>query len=425
MADLVFAFDPALDRPIPVPEGAPPLVGKAILDAPMAALRTAVLTARQSQASALVLCGRILDPLRASPAQAQALRLMITDLAANACRTVWITDTTTACAEIFRMLGEPSGLIFVAPLRPVTLTIRGLNVEIVLARTPLEMTPLPTATNGQRSQSLPLQHRVAVGWDLTACNFERWDSSIAGSDRPAHGMTRAASHSLSEESGRLSCVWGSRHHESLPPEVHPLPALQARSAHEGSSGSCATLTFIDHAHPRDETVVGGYDPHSVHLESSGNWKDVLTYHVAWRSVSVDSPLGGDEELALAIWSALEGLDVDRHARLQIIRCVVGCGTSVARRLRVAEIAAETLARLHRMCSAGPFQSWCQEILADPNESLLPLGHSRSGGKPGSTTSFSTALADIVLAIEQSPHATISPSRAREAGWMALELIEST
>jgi len=424
VADLVFAFDPALDRPIPVPEGAPRAVREALLDAPMAALRTTVATARQSQASALVLCGRILDPLRASPAQAQALRLMITDLAANACRTVWITDTTTACAEISRMLGEPSGLIFVAPSKPVTLTIRNLPVELFLARTPLETTPLPTATNGQRPQSPPLQRRVAVGWDLAACNFERWDSPIAGGDRPAHGMTFAASHCSPEESARISCIWGSRHHESLPKGVHPLPALQARSAHEASSGNCATLTFIDHAHPRDEAVVGGYDPHAVHLESSGNWNDVPTYHVAWRSLSVDSPLGGDEELASTIWSALEGLDIDRHARLQIIRCIVGCGTSVARRVRVAEIAAETLARVHKMCDSSPFHPWCQEILADPNESLLALGHSRSGAKPGSTTSFSTALADIVLAIEQSPHATISPGMAREAGWMALELIES-
>jgi hypothetical protein len=104
---------------------------------------------------------------------------------------------------------------------------------------------------------------------------------------------------------------------------------------------------------------------------------------------------------------------------------VACGTSVPRRVRVAEIAAETLARVRQLFDARSFRIWCREIFADDGESLAPLGHARSGGRPGTTTSFASALADIVTAIEQAPGHAIPPELAREAGWLALELIEST
>ena len=62
--------------------------------------------------------------------------------------------------------------------------------------------------------------------------------------------------------------------------------------------------------------------------------------------------------------------------------------------------------------------------------LLPLGHAQAGGKTGSTTAFSAALADIVNALEQqlpadnSAAGLLETNTAREAGWLALELIES-
>jgi hypothetical protein len=110
---------------------------------------------------------------------------------------------------------------------------------------------------------------------------------------------------------------------------------------------------------------------------------------------------------------------------------------------VAEIAAETLTRLRELFDPKAFRAWPVELVADPAESLAPLGHARSGGKPGTTTSFTSALADIVEAIEHTPGAAParadsparaeSPARAdslptaaaRQAGWVALELIEST
>ena len=105
--------------------------------------------------------------------------------------------------------------------------------------------------------------------------------------------------------------------------------------------------------------------------------------------------------------------------------MVACGTSVARRVRVAEISAETLARVRKLGDAATTGVWLREITADPTESLAALGHARSGGRPGSTTSFASALADIVTGIEAIVAPTVPRDLARESGWLALELLEST
>ena len=207
-------------------------------------------------------------------------------------------------------------------------------------------------------------------------------------------------------------VWGSRRPRALPPGVHRLGALQARDATEAGPGGCATLALLD----RSE---GG--PLS---DWRGSWRDVPTHQVAWQTLSIESPAGGDEELAAAIWSALESRPDASAGPLEVVRVAVACGTSVARRVRVAEIAAETLARLRQLHDPKPTRLWVRELVADPHESLVPLGHARSGGRPGTTTSFSSALADIVAELEQSPTPAIAPPAAREAGWLALELVES-
>jgi len=104
---------------------------------------------------------------------------------------------------------------------------------------------------------------------------------------------------------------------------------------------------------------------------------------------------------------------------------VECGTSIQRRVRVGEISGETLARLRQLYDPKSYRVWCHEVVACPAESLAPLGHARSGSRPGTTTSFSSALADIVADIEQAPASRMPHEVAREAGWLALELIEST
>jgi hypothetical protein len=142
-------------------------------------------------------------------------------------------------------------------------------------------------------------------------------------------------------------------------------------------------------------------------------------------VRVESVAGSDEDLATALWHAIEQVAPGEQAPLELVRCVVECGTSVSRRVHVAEITAETLKRLRDLFDPKSFRAWCTELVADPGESLAPLGHARSGGRPGSTTSFTSALADIVQAIEHDPTASLRPAAARQAGWVALELIETT
>ncbi len=414
MADLVFAFDPALDRPIAVPEDAPPAVAATIATATRDALDAAVAHARRSRAAALVLCGRLLDPSRASPAQAATLRNMVVELAAEGCRTVVVTDDPTECVGLSRMLGEPSGLHFVTPLAPLEFDVRGLLVEIASAHG-------PAAAPVEAAGPAPLHRRIVVGWDTALWQAERWDDSAPDS-RAAARLTPAAFAAAAAASPTWShpatfWIWGSRRHEHLPAGLHHLPALQARSAHEPEAGACRGIVLFDR-----EAVAGLAAPHA---DWRGSWHGIPTHGVAWRTLSIESAAGGDEELATTIWSALEARPAAIHAALEIVRCSIACGTSVARRVRVAEIAAETLARVRQLYDAKSFRIWCRELVADPGESLAALGHARSGSRPGTTTSFSSALADIVTAIEHAPAPVIPPDMAREAGWLALELVEST
>jgi hypothetical protein len=433
MADLVFAFDPALDQPLPVPEDAPPAVAETIATAAREALGAAVTFARSSRAAALVICGRLLDPTRASPAQAAALRTMVASLAAGGCRTVYVADDMSACHAISRMLGEPAGLHFVTPLAPLELDVHGLLVEIASAHGPVAG-PLTIDQAGPT----PLHRRIVVGWDTSLWQSERWDvPAAAASDDSVHpalaaDAARHAHASLTPTAFAAAAaaspvwshpgtfwIWGSRRPQLLPAGMHHLPALQSRSGHEASPGGCCGLTLVHRAPAGPGSLA------APHTDWRASWQETPTHRVAWRTVAVESPAGGDEELATAIWSALEALPASGHAALEIVRCSIACGTSVARRVRVAEIAAETLARVRQLYDAQTFRIWCRELVADPGESLAPLGHARSGSRPGTTTSFSSALADIVSTIEQSPTPAIPADMAREAGWLALELIEST
>lgn len=187
------------------------------------------------------------------------------------------------------------------------------------------------------------------------------------------------------------------------------------------AGGCSVLSLTDFDDAAMDEAAAG----------AGRWRTVPTQRVAWKTLTVESAAGGDEELATVIWSALESLPADPRRTMQIVRCGVECGTSVARRVRVAEIAAETLVRVRDLLDQKASHTWCEAVVAATGESLAPLGHARSGGRPGTTTSFSSALADIVVGIELGrpgdglPDALAMPAdMAREAGWLALELIES-
>lgn len=418
MADIVFAFDPAIDRPLPRLESTPSAVSEPIATAATDALLSAAAAARQADAAALVLFGRILDPHRASPAQAAMLRSIITGLAAHGCCTVWLAADATACADIARMLGEPAGLSFVTPTAPLSLEIRGIAVDIISShdRNAALSAALKPPANATLST---LDRQIIVGWDACHWNSERWDDEPGASE---HHWTPGAVGPLSN----TFCVWGSRRRPPAAAGMHHLPALQARSPHEAAAGVCGMLTLLDHPAVDDGVLASARrDTLDSRTDWRHNWRELPTHHVAWRTITTASATGGDEELATAIWSAIEALSLADQGPLQIIRCHVECGTSVARRVRVAEISAETLARVRQLYDPRTFRAWCHEIVADPGESLVALGHSRSGAKPGSTTSFSTALADIVNRLEQEPLHAIPADLARESAWLALELIEST
>ena len=410
MADIVFAFDPAIDRPLGVPPAAHPDVARIVDRSAADSFAEAVAVARRGQAAILVVCGRWLDPTRASPAQAAAMRTTVLELAAAGCRTVFLAADAAACHELSRMLGEPQGLLFATPQAPLEIEVHGISVELVAAGTAAAVPGVfleGTAAAARR--------RIVVGWD-TAAVFAADEEHWPGDHDPASQFLAAASSSPAWTQPGSFWIWASRRAQPLPPGFHHLPPLQPRSPHERTFGSCCTLTLIDREAPAGDAV--------THADWRSSWRDIPTQRVTWATVRVESPGGGAEELATALWNAIERVAPGEQSPLALVRCIVECGTSVGRRVQVGDMAGDTLARLRDLFDAKSFRAWCQELVADPDESLAPLGHARSGGRPGTTTSFTSALADIVQAIEQTPTSPIRPAAAREAGWVALELIES-
>jgi len=413
VADIVFAFDPAIDRPLAIPESAHAAVAAAVGRCAADSFAEAVAVAKRGEAAALVICGRWLDPRRASPAQAAAVRSAIHELAAGGCRTVYLSDDVVACQDLAKMFGEPQGLFFATPHAPLELEIHGVAVEFVAVA---EACHLP-AVGADEPVRPGAWRRIVIGWDTTVPTASADDTAWPGEPDHASGFVSAAAASPAWTQPGSFWIWASRRRPALPSGIHHLPPLQPRSSLERVEGSCCTLTLLDRRSDDGEFA--------AHVDWRGSWRDIPTQRVGWRTVTVESSSGGDEELATALWSAIEQVAPGEHAPLELVRCIVECGTSVSRRVRVGEIAAETLVRLRELYDPKSFRAWPVELMADPGESLAPLGHARSGGKPGSTTSFTSALADIVAAIEHDPGASLRPAAARQAGWVALELIEST
>ncbi len=412
MADIVFAFDPAIDRPLAVPEAAHASVAAIISRAASESFAEAVAVAQRGEASVLVVCGRWLDPLRASPAQAAAVRSAVRNLSAAGCRTVFMTSDTTACHDIARMLGEPQGLFFATPTAPLELEIHGITVEFFAA----EGGPGVAAVPLDPPVRAGAHRRIVIGWDTAVPTSTVDDTGWPGDHDPAATFVAAAAASPAWTLPGSFWIWASRRRPALPSGIASLPPLQPRSPHERAEGGCCTLTLVDRAAAVDDL--------GVPADWRASWRDIPTQRVGWRTVKVESSTGGEEELATALWQAIEQVAPGEQAPLELVRCIVECGTSVGHRVRVGEIAGETVTRLRDLFDPKAFRAWCVDVLADPGESLAPLGHARSGGRPGATTSFTSALADIVQAIELDPAPPIGPAAARQAGWVALELIES-
>lgn len=436
MADIVFAFDAALDRPMPIPSSAPADVVDAFAAAPWEAFEVAVTTARQSRAAALVVFGSTLDPLRASPAQAARLRGMITALAVDGCQTVWVADDATDCANIARALAEPTGLSFVTPAAPQRLDIRGLSVEICSARGPVVATTgvgqLVPSFASAHSSLLPAQRRIVVGWD------DAWSSMHAEGAAPVHGLHAPLATGAGPASGTFF-VWGSRRLQAVPAGVHALPALQARVASEAAAGACGAVTLttlgpVTSGLPAPLLPLPAPGPAANHpggvqaslgLPASADhrpaWREVPTHRITWRTLALESLAGNDEELATTIWGALEAMTPDPSGPLHVVRVAIDCGGSLARRIHVSEISAETMSRLRELFDPRSFRVWCQELEADRNEPLAALVRNASSSASGTTASFASLLAEKVL--EGEKHA--GASGPREAAWVALELMEST
>lgn len=433
MADIVFAFDAALDRPLPVPAAAPADVIDAFAAAPWEAYEAAVAPARQSRAAALVLFGATLDPLRASPAQAVRLRTTIQSLAADGCRTVWIADDATECANVARALAEPTGLSFVTPVAPQRLDVRGLSVEICSARGPAVATTgvgqLVPSFASAHSSLLPAQRRVIVGWD------DAWTPLLSEGATALHGLHAPVAPSAASAAGTFF-VWGSRRVQAVPSAVHCLPALQARSPHETGAGACGAVTLtsvaplgsIPHAVPGLGPLLpvgGASHPQTSVVPPSGDgrtvWREVPTHRVTWRTLALESLAGNDATLADTIWAALEGMTPDPAGPLHVVRVAVDCGGSLARRIHVGEISAETLAHVRQLFDSKACRIWCQEIEADRGEALQTLVRNSSSSTSGTTASFASLLAERVIEAEEAGAA----AGPREAAWLALELMEST
>lgn len=419
MADIVFAFDAALDRPLAVPGDAPPDVAAAFAAAPWEAFEAALATARQARAAALVLFGSTLDPLRASPAQAARLRRAIADLAADGCRTVWVADDATECANVARALAEPVGLCFVTPVAAQRLSVRGLSVEICSARGPAVTTSgagaLVPSFASAHSSLLPAQRRVVVGWDDT------WTPLHAEGAPAAHGL-HAPVPPAAGAAGTLF-VWGSRRIQALPAGVHSLPGLQARRPDELGAGACGTATLtsvpasgIPAAASPLPAALG-----LVAVDGHAAWREVPTHRVAWKTLTLESLAGDDEALADTIRGLLEIPTTDPAGPLQVVRVAVSCGGSVARRVHVGQITAETLARLRRPSDVTGGRIWCHEVEPDPGEALEALVRGGAASPSGTTASFASLLAGQVLGAESKG----LPGGPREAAWLALELLEST
>jgi hypothetical protein len=433
VADIVFAFDAALDRPMPVPASAPADVIDTFAAAPWEAFEVAVTTARQARAAALVLFGSTLDPLRASPAQAARLRGMITALTAEGCLTVWVADDATDCANIARALAEPTGLSFVTPAAPQRLDVRGLSVEICSARGPVVATTgvgqLVPSFASAHSSLLPAQRRIVVGWD------DAWSSIHAEGAAPIHGLHAPLATGAGQASGTFF-VWGSRRVQAVPAGVHPLPALQARLASEAAAGACGAVTLTTLGpglpaplHPLTTPSVAsaqsGGSQASLSLRAVADhrpaWREVPTHRITWRTLALQSLAGNDEELATTIWGALEAMTPDPSGPLHVVRVAIDCGGSLARRIHVSEISAETMNRLRELFDPRSFRVWCQELEADHNEPLVALVRNASSSASGTTASFASLLAEKVLEGEKQAGST----GPREAAWVALELMEST
>lgn len=408
MFDLIFAGSPAIDHPIAEPNGLPPALFHRLRQAPLVSLEKTFQVAKDQQACGVILCGSILNSLRASPAQVVALREIILKASAHGCETVWVTNDSRSPREVLRMLGEPNGLAFATPLAPWTTTIRSATVEL-WAVADAEDAKRATATE----PVTPLHRRLLVGGEITATG--RTVDQVL----PPEVINRPDT----------LAIWESATSAPLPTGVLRLPQLQPRSQEASGAGACGLALYRPPAAAMgspDDTTSG----ETNELPLVTGWQPLATDQVRWKTIHVESADGDHEKLAGELWEILKATlasspstTVAHQASepLTLLNCKVACGTSVERRIEIGGLASEATRRLRERCAAAAPMIWCEQIAAAGDESLAALGHSRSGGQPGTINSFTSALADIVT--EQESSGDVEQFN-REAAWLALELLEA-
>ena len=405
MFDLLFVGNPAVDEAIAEPEDMPQSLIARLRGATLKTLEKTYDLAIESRAQAIVLCGSILNPARVSPAQLISLRRLILRAADEDCETLWVTSNPTDVQEFPRILGEPKGLSFATPVHPWTRTIRSTTVELWALSNDTDFDRFATQTSFE-----PLHRQILIGSD--ACHA------------PSRPMTSFLSSTHTTQANTL-VIWATNSIRALPQHISLLPTIQSRSHTDAANSGCYGLTFYS---PQS---TDGDDLTSVKKSPIDQWKQLPVSEVLWRTVRVESADEDHEALAQLLWEACNSLVEDEVNKVKelipdamplvIMNCQIACGTSITRRLEVSEIAQETKRILRERCAAASPHIWIASISADVTEPLAALGRNRSGGRPGASNSFTSALADLVTEAESESPAALTD---REAAWLALELLES-
>ncbi len=383
-AEIVFAFDARIDQP-PCPIDMPSDRRQRFAKAALTATLSVFSEAEARKAQGLVLFGDVLDPRRVSPAQAADIAEAIEAFTADG-RVVVVTEANVeAAAELAIALGDPPGLQLLTPQQPVVLHRGSLSVEL--------------ACNDPRD--VVVTTILAPAPD-SAASSEPSETSPGATARPrviARGIVSGRSHAC-----------GDPHPAADPHEtIWSLPSLQPRSRHEHGPGVAASLEVSSEGRITDWSVF----PTAV-----VSWQDVRT---------VCSATEQEEELSATAAVEMEQAVGTCPTPLVIMRLLVNCEGSAERRGRVSRMAHAVLAEMRQLLEttpgAGDTLAWCEQVEADPTESLDPLAEADD---IGGSRRFPAMLAEEAATwpLDASGDERIPPTDVvREAAWMTLELLE--
>jgi len=355
---IIFASDARLDSPLSLPGSPPDAISGAIGSAAMTAVAEVFDTACVHAAAAVVLCGTLLDPTRASPGQTLPLLDMIERFGRRGGVTICTAADTAAASLLHETLGSVASLRLLEPSSVTTVDFGGDPCEIECIT----------------------QRRLVV--------------------RTAEARNRIDIHGLLGPEGdpaarpRVTASWQNAAREIV------LPSLQARHAAEFGEGVAGILA-IDHD------------------TASPRWRTFPVAPFVWTTVTTTcSATEEEEELSVTARAEIDrGLAGD--PRTHLVRLRVACESDPHRRLRVATMAPAVLAEIRESMQADGLTSWCIDVEADPGESLEGLIRPEA---PAGPRRFTSMLADLAEHGDpDTDTARAAAGLDREGAWMALEL----